>query len=122
VLLHAQRCLTFANELPGPWPEWVPATAHHCLIGCLACQRCCPANPRLAMVDSGVVFSADETRALLAAGTSTGGRDDDGLRGKVENLGLSEDANLLGRNLRALLDRRGHARQGDFDVRVARAD
>jgi len=110
VLLHGERCLTFANERPDPWPAWLPATSHHCLIGCLACQRCCPANPRLEIASSGVVFSTDETRALLGEGAPAGGRKGDGLRGKLDELGLAEEETLLGRNLRALIERRGHAR------------
>jgi len=106
VLLHAERCLTFANERPDPWPEWVPVTAHHCLIGCLACQRCCPANPRLTIADSGVAFSADETRALLGEQLPAGGRYEGSVRSKLDDLGLSEEEGVLGRNLRALLDRR----------------
>jgi epoxyqueuosine reductase len=107
VLLHAERCLTFANELPGPWPEWVPATAHHCLLGCLACQRCCPANPRLEMAESGVTFTSDETRVLLGEETPTDRRIEDSIREKLAELGQTSSGPVLGRNLRALLDRRG---------------
>jgi len=110
VLLHAEHCLTFANELPGPWPEWVPATAHHCLLGCLACQRSCPANPRLEISDSGVTFTSDETRVLLGEVSSTDRGVDDGIRRKLKDLGLSGDEGVLGRNLRALLNRRAQAR------------
>ena len=111
VLLHAERCLTFANELPGPWPQWVPATAHHCLLGCLACQRCCPANPGLEISDSGVTFTSDETRVLLGEPPPNGGRIEGGIRSKIQDLGLSgEEEPVLGRNLRALLDRRAPAR------------
>jgi len=109
VLLHAEHCLTFANELPGPWPEWVPATAHHCLLGCLACQRSCPANPRLEISDSGVTFTSDETRVLLGEVSSTDRGVDDGIRRKLKDLGLSGDEGVLGRNLRALIERRGRA-------------
>ncbi len=110
VLLHAERCLTFANERPDPWPAWLPATSHHCLIGCLACQRCCPANPRLEIASSGVTFSTDETRTLLGEGASAGGHNGNGLRRKLDELALAEEETLLGRNLRALLERRGAAR------------
>lgn len=109
VLLHAERCLTFANERPAPWPPWLPATAHHCLLGCLACQRCCPANPKLEIVDSGVTFSWDETRALMGEEASAGGRIEDGIRRKLQDLGLFGEESVLGRNLRALIERRGRA-------------
>lgn len=109
VLLHGERCLTFANERPDPWPAWLPATAHHCLIGWLACQRCCPANPRLEIANSGVIFSTDETMALLGEGTPAGGRNGDGVRRKLDELALAEEETLLGRNLRALIERRDRA-------------
>ena len=110
VLLHAERCLTFANERPDPWPAWLPATSHHCLIGCLACQRCCPANPRLEISDSGLMFTSDETRVLLGERSSTEGGSEGGVHRKLRDFGLSEEEHVLGRNLRALLDRRGPAR------------
>ena len=102
VLLRAERCLTHVNEGPGQWPDWVPERAHHCLIGCLACQRACPANPPLPVVDSGVVFSEEETDALLAEGPP-GGSAGAGIRVKLAFLGLtSYEPAVLGRNLRAL--------------------
>lgn len=110
MLLHAERCLTFANERPGAWPDWVPATAHHCLMGCLACQKSCPVNPRLATLTSGVTFSSDETRVLLGEGGSTDGRSEDSIRSKLNDLGQASAESVLGRNLRALVDRSGHAR------------
>jgi len=109
MLLHAERCLTFANERPDPWPAWLPATSHHCLIGCLACQRCCPANPRLEISDSGVTFTSDETRVLLGEVPSTDREVGEVLRRKLDELALAEEETLLGRNLRALLERRGQA-------------
>ena len=66
VLLHAERCLTYINENPGPWPTFVPTRAHHCLLGCLLCQRSCPANSKLPIESTGVAFSREETEALLA--------------------------------------------------------
>jgi epoxyqueuosine reductase len=111
VLLHGERCLTVVNENPGPWPEWVPPSAHTCIIGCLACQRACPANQELPIERTGVVFTAEETEALLGDG---GAHEDpawDGVRAKLERLGLPyQEQQVLGRNLRALLDaRRGQA-------------
>ncbi len=100
VLLHAERCLTFANERTAPLPATIPAGAHHTLVGCLQCQRLCPANPPLA-VEPTVVLTEAETRALLegdedsAAGQSS--------RVKIHTLGLTETA-VIGRNLRALID------------------
>lgn len=102
VLLHAERCLTLANESAGDWPAWAPASAHHCLFGCLMCQRSCPANPELPVETTGVSFDEEESAMLLAGGDRLGPVWD-GIRTKLEPLGLSFQEDLIGRNLRALL-------------------
>lgn len=107
VLLHADRCLTFANENPGPWPSWVGPNAHNCLLGCLRCQRRCPENPELPVERTGVVFTREETRALLAESADHLGPVWDGLRGKLTVLGQPGSEAVLGRNVRALVANRG---------------
>ncbi len=102
VLLRAQRCLTFLNERPEPWPETVPAGAHNCLLGCLLCQTVCPANPPLAVEPTGLVFSEDETRSMLEGGPEAP-RSEGGIRMKMSWLGQSYAEPVLGRNLRALV-------------------
>jgi epoxyqueuosine reductase len=104
LLLHAERCLTFANESPGEWPSWIPGRMHHCLLGCLACQRACPVNPRLPVEETGLCFSAEETQAILA-GDEAESRTESGIRNKLAWLGQPYAEPVLGRNLRALLDR-----------------
>lgn len=103
MLLHAERCLTRANECPGEWPRWAGDGPHDCLIGCLACQRACPANPELPVEDSGLVFSEDETAALLAARPESTLPGEAGVARKLAWLGLSAQPDVLGRNLRGLL-------------------
>jgi epoxyqueuosine reductase len=118
-LIHAERCLTFANETldaairdskgaagEGAWPSWVPAWAHNCLLGCLECQRACPANPPLPIGHSGLRFSAEETRALLAKPAPENPRVEDGIRLKLAWLGQPYSEPVLGRNLLALLQAR----------------
>jgi epoxyqueuosine reductase len=102
VLLHAERCLTLANELPGDWPAWAPASAHHCLVGCLMCQRSCPANPELRVENTGVRFDEKESAMLLGGGDRLGPVWN-GIRAKLEPLGLSYQEAVIGRNLRAFL-------------------
>lgn len=106
VLLHGDRCLTFVNENPGPWPDWVPPSAHNCILGCLHCQRPCPANPDLPIESTGVVFTAEETGALLKATSDHEGPAWDGVHAKLEQLGQPAQEPVLGRNLRALLKAR----------------
>ncbi len=107
VLLHGERCLTRFNEVPGDWPEWLPAAAHECLLGCVACQQVCPANGEMEVVDTGVEFSETETRTLLEGGGDDGGRAGFGVRCKLAWLGQPYAEPVLGRNLRALLAARG---------------
>jgi epoxyqueuosine reductase len=106
VLLHAERCLTLANETPGPWPSWVSPQMHRCLIGCLECQRRCPANPQLPVADSRVVFDEEETSVLLA-GSEREGPVWSRIRARLNALGQPYQEEVLGRNLRALLEARG---------------
>src|SRR3990172_4852102 len=101
VLLRAERCLTSLNESPDPWPAWLPSNAHSCLVGCLACQTVCPENPLLAVSDTGVAFTAEETVTILDGRHDSPGWD--ALRRKLDVVRLSEEA-VLGRNLRARLD------------------
>ncbi len=103
VLLHGERCLTFINESPGAWPRWIPPSAHNCLLGCLLCQRLCPANHDLPLERTGVVFTAEETNALLGADGKHEGSAWDGIRAKLEQLGQPNQELVLARNLRALL-------------------
>ena len=102
ILLHAERCLTLANEASGVFPTWLPSSAHHCLIGCVHCQRACPENTELDVEETGVAFTAEETAALLAGAAEPVGPVWDAVRAKLGALGRSEDT-IIGRNLRAML-------------------
>ncbi len=66
-LIDNERCLSFFNEVADPFPDWLPASAHHCLYDCLRCQESCPENkPRLSDVIGPISFDQGETEALLA--------------------------------------------------------
>ncbi len=43
-IIRAERCLTYVNEHPGPFPEWIDNGSHNSLIGCMRCQSICPEN------------------------------------------------------------------------------
>jgi epoxyqueuosine reductase len=45
-LVNSDRCITFANESPGEFPDWLDEDAHNSITGCAKCQDCCPANKR----------------------------------------------------------------------------
>ena len=103
VLLRAERCLTFINENAGDWPEWLNSTGHHCLLGCLECQRACPANPDLPIEHTGLVFSDDETHSLISTDHPPEEAVAAGIRSKLEWLGQPAIEPFLSRNLKALL-------------------
>ncbi|MGE5530276.1 MAG: 4Fe-4S double cluster binding domain-containing protein [Patescibacteria group bacterium] len=108
ILLDAERCLTLLNENAGPWPAWLPASVHHCLVGCLACQSVCPANRDLFRYEEITPgFSAAETARILAG---PAGEDDPawrGIRAKLAGIGLFGYEDTLARNLGALIANRG---------------
>ena len=108
-LLHGDRCLTLHNESERPFPAWLEPAWHHCLWGCLRCQRCCPEN--LAVRDEvaeSATFDERETALLLAGVDHDLMTREGGLRDKLGDLGLlAYDEGFLGvalaRNLAAVL-------------------
>jgi epoxyqueuosine reductase len=103
-LLHAERCITFHNEKPGrvAFPSWLDAGSHNCLVGCLQCQWICPENRDVRRwTEEGVVFTRAETELLLE-GVPLEGIPACTLE-KMQRVNLDLWADLLPRNLRALL-------------------
>jgi epoxyqueuosine reductase len=104
-LLRAERCLTYHNESPRPFPEWIEGTWHHTLMGCMQCQKACPEDkPFREWVDEGEEFTEDET-ALLLGGPSREQLPDT-LAAKLAKLELLEDLPILARNLGAVIGNR----------------
>ena len=67
-LLHVERCLTFHNEHPNDvvFPEWIDPSWHNCLVGCLHCQRSCPADKKvIGWTEPGPEFTEKETQMIL---------------------------------------------------------
>jgi epoxyqueuosine reductase len=75
---------------------------HHCLLGCMICQRVCPENRRfINRIEEKEHFSEEETGAVLSAVPY-----DELARitqQKLDRLSLTEDYSLLARNLNLLL-------------------
>ncbi len=103
-LLHAERCLTYHNEMPAetPFPEYVSEGMHNAVVGCMICQRVCPANDKVKdwMVRC-TELSEEETRYLLKGDFS--GPKAKLMTAQLEPLGL--DLTAFPRNLKVLLDR-----------------
>jgi epoxyqueuosine reductase len=99
-LLHAERCIVFHNERPPeyPFPTWIDPAAHHCLVGCMHCQRICPENkPFQEWVEGDAAFSEEET-GLLLAGATPNGLPAATVK-KLERLELMDSLDILPRNL-----------------------
>ncbi len=104
-LLHAERCITFHNERQGKFPAWLNPSWHHCLVGCMVCQKVCPVDKEFRRwVVEGPVFSEAETAAILRGNS----RDllPPGAVQKLEGLDMIEYANVLGRNLGVLVKKK----------------
>jgi len=102
-LISSERCLTFFNENRNPFPEWVKREWHNAIVGCIRCQTVCPANPKLVVDKSDIVFSEDEVREIIEQipkqDLSISTRD------KLQELCLLGYYPFIGRNLQALLSR-----------------
>lgn len=99
-LLHGERCLVYHNEKPGaiPFPAWLAASWHNCVVGCMHCQRVCPLNQEfLGWVGAEEEFSEEETATLLTGGPA------ESLPAstftKLQRLSLDEYLDSLPRNL-----------------------
>jgi len=67
-LLRAERCIPYHNEKKGdvPFPKWMDASWHNCVVGCMRCQRVCPQNKEVIQwAGEEEEFSEEETALLL---------------------------------------------------------
>jgi len=99
-LLRAERCIVFHNEKKGniPFPVWMDSSWHHCLVGCLYCQKICPENKDLLLwIEEREYFSEEET-ALLLHGAALDQLPAETVR-KLKRLDLIEYLDSLPRNL-----------------------
>ncbi|MBN1109836.1 MAG: epoxyqueuosine reductase [Methanomassiliicoccales archaeon] len=103
-LLHAERCITYHNEMPAdrPFPDYVSEGMHNAVVGCMICQKVCPVNVQVRdwMVHH-THFDEEETRFLMKGDFS--GPQAKKLAARLEPLGL--DLGAFPRNLRVLLNR-----------------
>jgi epoxyqueuosine reductase len=102
--LHAERCLTFHNERRNDFPEWLSPSWHNSLVGCMICQKVCPANKEFVKwIEAGATFSIAETDLILN-GASEQRLPRETIE-KLKKLGIMEYSNVLPRNLRALIEK-----------------
>jgi len=103
-LLRVEKCLTYHNELPGDisFPDWIDPTWHNCLVGCLHCQKVCPANKKvISWIEPGPTFSEEETKLILSRKNVDQLSEE--TRKKIEEHDLLDYFELIPRNLSVLL-------------------
>jgi epoxyqueuosine reductase len=101
-LIHAERCITFLNEWPEEFPEWVDPAWHNSLIGCMKCQLVCPVNkPFAKWVEEGETFNETETELILS-GVPLDRIPPETVH-KLNRSYMAEYLDVLPRNLRALM-------------------
>ena len=122
-LLRAQYCVTFLNEFPGEWPEWVDPHWHNAIVGCMKCQSCCPANAgRFRLEDTGVSFSETETAQLLS-GEPICEESWRTIDHKLESAGLTgNEQGDTHRNLKALVWAEEHRESSGQSLRLQPGD
>ena len=100
-VIKQDRCLTFHNERLAEIPKWINDSWHNCLIGCMYCQKICPANRQFKnLVEHRVDFSENETEYIL---NSEHNQMKTSIKKKLETIGLLEDFEVLQRNLKLLI-------------------
>jgi epoxyqueuosine reductase len=102
-LVHAERCITFHNERPLDFPKWLDPSWHNSLVGCMFCQTACPMNQKLLNWQAdGATFSEEETAFFLNGEPQE--KMPEKTIAKLQKLGMMEYANVLGRNLKAIIE------------------
>jgi len=102
-LLHAERCLTYHNEMPNEraFPDYVLEGMHNAVVGCMICQKVCPVNAQVRnWMAHCTEFDEDDT-AYLIKGDFSGPRAKK-MAATLEPLGL--ELQLFPRNLLALME------------------
>lgn len=102
-LINNERCLSYFNESPGDFPEWLPKSVHHCLYDCLLCQRNCPQNKAyITNVIGPLEFDDAETEMLLSGKAMRVFPRE--LKKKVRFLGMDSWLKAIPRNMRVLFE------------------
>lgn len=101
-LIDNQICLSAINEVPGDFPDWLPASVHHTCYDCLRCQENCPMNKgHLDRMEQKVVFSEEDTGMLLQGKPLESLPEE--TKQKIHMLGLDAWYAAIPRNIKALM-------------------
>ncbi|MFW9972376.1 MAG: 4Fe-4S double cluster binding domain-containing protein [Candidatus Odinarchaeota archaeon] len=68
-VINAGKCIPVYNEIQGIIPDWIPSDAHNALIGCMKCQKPCPANRNVINLTKRLEDISNEETKMLLDGT-----------------------------------------------------
>ena len=102
-MIHGEYCLTTMNENKDDFPEWVDKSWHNSLVGCMACQLCCPENKDWIKIENGPHFDEQETELILK-GTPEHELPEK-IKAKLQELCITDYYSVLHRNLKVLVER-----------------
>ncbi|MFX1234186.1 MAG: 4Fe-4S double cluster binding domain-containing protein [Promethearchaeota archaeon] len=69
-VINANKCIPVYNEIQGIIPDWIPSDAHNALIGCMKCQKPCPANHKTIKITERLEdITEEETKMILEGRT-----------------------------------------------------
>jgi len=102
-LIDNEICLANLNSRDDKEiPDWVPKSAHHCLLECTKCQDICPMNQKCLLGIEEIEFSEEETECML--GCASFGDFPENIKQKLWILGNGYPMKCVPRNLRLMLD------------------
>lgn len=104
-IIDVGKCLSLYNENERDLPDWIPATTHNALVGCMRCQITCPANREaLKYIGRFEDIQESETRQFLSGDPEDTVLRSIGKKLKIRHMVESKEGyNLLRRNLSLLL-------------------
>ncbi|MFX1418952.1 MAG: 4Fe-4S double cluster binding domain-containing protein [Promethearchaeota archaeon] len=68
-VINATNCIPVYNEIPGVIPDWISSEAHNSLIGCMRCQKQCPANRGVINLTNKLEDITEEETIMILNGT-----------------------------------------------------
>ncbi len=102
-LIDNERCLSYFNEGPQPFPAWIQPEWHNSLYDCLRCQIDCPMNQaHLETTPATIRFNEAETAQLLTGAPLTDFSPE--FQATARHLGLDDWWEAIPKNLRALME------------------
>jgi epoxyqueuosine reductase len=110
-IVDVGKCVTLYNEIAGEFPAWLSSDAHNALMGCMACQQCCPANSEVIRRAGRLEDVTERETRLILEGTPDAELLES-LSRKLREFYPAQSQEyfpILTRNLRVLLEKRGCA-------------